>query len=953
MKRLAVLSALLFVAGTATADVTRFQLSGTVLDATGAVLPGATVTLRNVDTGLVQTAVSDERGEYHFPPLNPAGRWNLSAELGGFKTVTRSGSTFTANTTPKVDFRLELSSVAEEVTVDATAPVLETTTSDLKQSVGAEQVATLPNDGRSFLSFLQLSGSVVPTGGGSGNLSINGQGTRMADFLSDGTSMTGREIRTLNGEFGGGNGLSLDTIEEVQVISNGFKAEVGRTGAGAISLVTKSGTNEFHGSAYTYQKPSSLVSVDQVTGSESGIDRKQYGGTLSGPIVKDRTHFFLNGEIGRIKDSAVVSSVLDPGTFEVPIDTDQVFAKIDHSVNPKNRLDLRINWNKNDSLNNGIGGLNTFDRRFNAEGRTLNAATSLTSTIGGSQINEFRFRFTKDTVDFYSPLVSATGAESRDPDFSQLPSPAISRPGVGNAGPNPSFPQNLVEKRYQFVDHFSIYKGHHTFKLGVDLLASDRFVTFFNNFTGTYSFAAGTPFPYDPNNPATDPFQYTQNFGVSSLNFNDQMLSFFVQDDWEVSPGFTLNLGIRHDYDSLFQGDWNNLGPRAGFAWDIGHKGRTVVRGAFGVFYDTLESSLVNRESNFGPEGQISIDLRQGDPLFPTFPNRFSTLPGGASAVPRAVAYIPIFTGDQFPHSIGDRLQRDTPYFLNYNLGIEHQLKPGWSVSADVTRVEGKDLLVTFDANAPDFFALGPGQTRTQAQANASRPFGSPNVVPGPFGIDFGGFRTLYLQFNGGNTSYWGVKLGLDKYFDGKYGFQVRYTWSRARGDVDNFRTSGSFIPGLTTIDGDRSYQYGVTNTDVPHLFVANTIVELPLQFRFTGSFFARSGFPYTGVAGFDADGDGFSSGGSYGDRAAGLERNSFRMDAFVNVDLSLTKYFTFGAKQRVDLRFEVFNVFNRANDLNVNNTLGLDPSNPNPGFGSQTQHSPPRSAQFAVRYSF
>ena len=130
--------------------------------------------------------------------------------------------------------------------------------------------------------------------------------------------MTGREIRTLNGEFGGGNGLSLDTIEEVQVISNGFKAEVGRTGAGTINIITKSGTNEFPGSVYTYQKPSSFVANDLITGNESSADRQQYGATFGGPIVRDRTHFFVNWESNRIDDESVVTSALEPGHVRTP-----------------------------------------------------------------------------------------------------------------------------------------------------------------------------------------------------------------------------------------------------------------------------------------------------------------------------------------------------------------------------------------------------------------------------------------------------------------------------------------------------------------------------------------------------------------------------------------------------------------------------------------------------------
>jgi hypothetical protein len=383
----------------------------------------------------------------------------------------------------------------------------------------------------------------------------------------------------------------------------------------------------------------------------------------------------------------------------------------------------------------------------------------------------------------------------------------------------------------------------------------------------------------------------------------------------------------------------------------VGEEGKTVVRGNFGIFYDTLESSLVNRESNFGPEGQTTIDLRRGDPLFPEFPERFDSLPPGASQLTRATVYIPIFQGEDFPGSI-DTVERTTPYYVNYSLGLERELRPGWGASIDYTHVEGENLLVTFDSNAPPFFEVGPGRTRTLAQADPLRPFGSPNVVPGPFGVDFGGFRSLFLQINGGATDYNAVKFGLEKYFSGRYGFGVRYTWSRARGDVDNFRTTGSFVPGLVDLDGDRSYQYGPLNTDVPHLFVANALYQLPWDIRVGGVILIRSGLPYTGIVGSDADGDGVNA-GAYGDRPAGVGRNSYRLETLQNFDLTVAKAFRFAERHQVEVRLDLFNALNTENITQVNTVLGLDPANPRAGFGSRTGVAGQRQAQISLRYSF
>jgi outer membrane receptor protein involved in Fe transport len=943
---------LLLIPCSARADITRFDLSGTVTDGTGAVLPGVTVTLKNADTGQNRATVSDGEGRYSFNAMPPTGKWSLSVELQGFAPQTREGLEFQANTRPEINFQMSVGSLQEAVTVEAAAPLVRTRESELSSILDAKQVTELPTNGRNFLSLLQTSGSVVPTGNGSGALSVNGQGTRMANFVADGVSMTGREIRTVNGEFGGGNGLSLDVVKELQVITNGFKAETGQTGAGTISVVTKSGTNTLAGSVYGFWRPSDFVAANLLTGLKTAQKRQQFGGTIGGPIKKDLTHYFANYEDTKIDDEAVVTSALAPGTFPTPQRQKQGFFKLNHRFSDRNLLDARYSFNRNKQENQSIGGLNTFERRTNTEGRTDAFVTSLVSNFGTNKVNEARFRYTFDVVDFYSPLTASTGAESRNPDFSTAPV-TVTYTGVGNLGTNPSFPQNLVEKRAQWVDHFSLVKGSHQMKAGLDVIGSWRFVTFFNNFAGTYTFAQGTPFPFNASNPATFPFQFTQSFGTSGLNFKDYMAGVFVQDDWEIKRGLTLNVGVRWDKDSLFQGDNNNFAPRAGFAWSLGDDARTVIRGNTGIFYDTLESSAINRESNTGPVGQTTIDLRQGDPLFPTFPNRLSAFPTGANTVARAQVYVPVFEGEAFPGSIGDHLQRVAPYFFNTNIGVQREISRDWAVSADYTRVYGYDMLVTWDINAPPYFALGPGQTRTVAQANLLRPLGVPNTTGGDYGIPFTGFRSLYLQFNGGHTEYNAVKFGVNKRMSNRYAVQANYTLGKAEGDVDNFRLANSFVPGLRALDGDRSYQWGPSDTDTRHVFVASGTYDVAFGLKVGAILFARSGFPYTGVVGTDSDGDGFSSNASFGDRPASLTRNSFRYPAHVSLDTSIAYDLKIAGSQRVEVRFDVFNVANRRNISQVNNIIGLNPQAPPALFGTVTQVRDQRQAQIAVRYRF
>jgi hypothetical protein len=315
--------------------------------------------------------------------------------------------------------------------------------------------------------------------------------------------------------------------------------------------------------------------------------------------------------------------------------------------------------------------------------------------------------------------------------------------------------------------------------------------------------------------------------------------------------------------------------------------------------------------------------------------------------------YVPIFQGPDFPLGIGDQFHRIAPHFFNTNVGVQHELSTNWALSADYTRVYGYDLLTTFDINAPPYFALGPGQTRTLAQADRLRPLGSPNTTGGPYGIDFTGFRTLYLQYNGGSTQYNAVKFALTKRLSQSYSLQANYTLGRAQGDVDNFRAANSFVPGLTTIGGDRSYQFGPSDTDVRHVFVVNGTYLAPYGLRVGAILFARSGFPYTGVVGTDANGDGFVSNGSFGDRPASLTRNSYRYPAQATIDTSVAYDLRLAGSHAVELRFDVFNLGNKRNITTVNNIVGLDPNSPPATFGTVTAVGAQRQAQIAVRYRF
>ena len=228
--------------------------------------------------------------------------------------------------------------MSESITVQAAAPLVRTRESELSSILDAKQVDELPTNGRNFLSLLQTSGSVVPPGNSpsSGGFPSTDRATAWPTSSPMAYRSPAARFAPLNGEFGGGNGLSLDVVKELQVISNGFKAEAGQTGAGTISVVTKSGTNTMAGSAYAFWRPTDFVAANLLTGASTTQKRQQFGGTLGGPIVKDRTHFFVNYEDTKIDDVSVVTSILAPGTFAAPQTQKQGFFKVNHRFTDRN-----------------------------------------------------------------------------------------------------------------------------------------------------------------------------------------------------------------------------------------------------------------------------------------------------------------------------------------------------------------------------------------------------------------------------------------------------------------------------------------------------------------------------------------------------------------------------------------------------------------------------------------
>jgi hypothetical protein len=909
------------------AQVSTFDLSGTVLDPSSALLPGATITLRNTKTGLVRTETADDRGRYHFIALPVVGEYSLKVELSGFAADERSGLVFQANTRPVIDVTLKLATLAEATTVTGAAPILETRKAELSLTVDQQKIETMPLNGRNYLDLANFAPGVHGAAT-RGDLSINGQLGRNIDYVVDGVSN-----KVIEWGDASKTGLSLDVLQEFQVITSQFSAEFGHALGGIVSAVTKSGTNDVHGTTYIYGRPGQLDADNALTGTKAPFNQQQFGGVLSGPIVKNRTHFIGSYE-GMNQDSQlVVASPLQSGAFPATRNRTQGFSKVTHRLTDSHNAQLRFNLDDDERIG-GFGGLVLPDGGTKNSRSSWELQGTVTSVLSKQMVNEGRFQ--------YSQFVNES--------TNLAPGPRVTYTGFAIYGANNGSPQDIRENRIQFNDKLSRDFGAHRTFVGVDMSHIAKTGVFNADSVGVYTFAAGTPYPFSAANPATFPQQFTQGFtdprrpislhrdfapfDFAGIDRSYMNVDVFGQDDWEVRRGLTLNLGARYEKQTSSP-DSNNIMPRTGFAWDLNTDGRTVVRGGYGRFYDQLFDNIPNTEDLFGITGNFSITMTPGgNPgVFPTFPAVFPSLPPGFSAA----------LGRTVTLDLGalDPAARKTPYSDQVTLGVARELRSDLALTADYIYLRGRDLFRTIDLNGPTAFDTTTGATRTVPQADATRPYGSPSRVPGPYGITEGGFKQIRGIFSEGSSWYQALKFNLTRRFAQRYFYQVSYTFSQAENEQDDF---GSAAQGADPFDFLRAR----ASNDVPHILTLNGTYVLPYAVSVSAIAAFKSGLPVDPQAGADLNGDGFNT-----DRPGTLARNSYRLPTSKTIDIAAAKTFALAGSNQIEVRMDVFNLLNATNVTGVNTVYGRVFGTPAATFMQPTAVANPRQFQFAARYRF
>lgn len=1019
-------------------------INGRVTDPQGAVVANAVITVTNIGTNQTVTATATGNGDYRVVNLQP-GRYRVETTVSGFAKGTVDNVIVEVGQSTQVNISLLVEGATAEVEVTAEAPVVNTSDSASSSNINQTSINELPINGRRASNFVLLTPGAVPDGN-FGLISFRGISGLLNNSTVDGGDNNQAFFSEERGRTRINYAISQDAVREFQVNTSNYSAEFGRAAGGVVNTVTKSGTNEFHGSVFYYLRDNRWGSRNafsfqtiltpsgtQTVGLKPKDERHQFGGSIGGPIVKDKFFFFFSYDEQRRDFPGVATAssltffnpitVTDPAgnnrvcpgtspgtvttvpgeilfcrgitqaqvnsgmsflqslTGEVPRRGDQrlFLPKIDWVINDKHTFSAvfnRMRWDSPAGVQTQaivFRGKNSFgDDLVSLDSLNLRLSSILTPTI----LNEARFQYSRD-LEQQVAQPSAPGEPTTANGFS----PQVAIGGGGLTFGKPNFLDRAAypdEKRWQYANSTTISKGRHTLKFGGDInYVSDLLDNLFQN-AGAYSYSNLTEFLSDFGNPSLKRYtNFAQNFGPSAFKFRTMDYNFFVQDDMRVTPTLTLNFGLRYEYQQLpepqipnpnnartsdFPSDTNNYGPRVGFALDATGDGKNVFRAGYGIYYGRIiNSTISNAITNTGSvNGQRSTGtMLPSNPASPTYPNVLSSLPtvgGGGGA-------IIIFK---------DNLQN--PMIHQMDVIYERMLGRSTVFSVSGLLSVGRYLPAFIDTNLNPpsatttyTFVGGPfgGQTLTVPRFTGARP----NT----------GFTSITEVSDAISSEYAAIVFQLNRRLSSGLQFQMNYTFSNAE---DNGQTSQTFTTVNSPLNPfDLSLDRARSNLDIPHRFVSSLVYAPRTLFGLGGDSSVgrailggwtispivtiQSGTTYSfGVSGnapSSTAGGILGAGGS--NRLPNVRRNSERSPYIVNVDLRVSRRFTFTEDMSLELLAEGFNIFNRVNVTGIGTTaytisgtnLNFAPNAATFGVPNTAGNSifRERQLQFAARFHF
>jgi len=954
------------------------SLQGRITDNSGAVVANATVTATNTETGLSRSASSDANCGYNIGSL-PAGSYKVEAKAGTFQPQART-IPLTVGESATLDFSLAPGQIAEEVSVAAEAPLVETTSTSTDTVIEQRQIQTLPVNGRQFIDFALLAPGVTIGDTTSGStdviiepvtkLSFAGQNIHYNFIAIDGadnmSTASGVQKTT----------PSTDAVREFRVVNNTYSVASGRAVGGIVNIITKSGTNDFHGSLYEYLRNDAFDARSELAAPGlNKLRQNQFGFTLGGPIKKNRTFFFGNYEGQRRSENPYYNSVILANLaqinsfksgFGLPAeqlnvnrksDFDNFLVKLDHSFSDHEYIFLRYFFN--DGRLTNVSPLNDgFDLPSGFKDNNLRDQSlvgSLTSTFSAHLVNELRLQYGHRTFDF--PTVTTQ--------------PHLEVLNTFTAGVNRGNPDFYQESRTEIVDNVTSQHAKHTLAFGGDFSHVNTLESFplFYPFEADFGclFATQCPFSLQAGSPQVLFFERFKAPTFTEPTFNTSVFAgqqissavrhqaegetphsyggLYLQDSWQAKSNLNLNAGLRYQFESFPQNVLNGpkaeFDPRAGFAYSLGGKYNVVLRGGFGLFHGIIPMPLLACQAPScggttgifpGRTNENALNAATRLFAFASAPNitqiALADMLTGTYPDAAPLGFCPGGTVSGcgfFGDAVIARFDKNhkAPYGIQTSLGLAFQPSKDSALDISFLRSKGVHLGSFFNVNQPDpsgqatvhNSAGQPGQKNTYFAAPGIP--GSRSAAPG--------FPTLYAVYfeaaSRWNSEWNGLLVNFNKRMSHHFSTGVSYTWSKGIDDGPN--------PSFVLIPQDSANlkaERAISSDSVGQRFVLNTTLAGPTKmnafvnnFQFSTIITLESPNYFTKFAGFDANGDIFGN----NDRVGIEPRNTFKGDSYQSLDLRVARTFKATEKLRVETMAEAFNLFNTVNVRFFNTVYG------------------------------
>jgi hypothetical protein len=866
----------------------------------GEPLSGVTVVLRSTETGVERTAVTDAEGQATLRALAP-GSWELGAGRDGYQRLAGQPIELRVGQTAKVHVTMR-PIASGMVTVSGEAPMVDLYRTDISTNILPEQIEMLPVPDRRFeqLAFLAPAAQPDPTPffDRGGTPVLGGAGSAWSNsYIVDGVDATdpsrgSPELR-----------ITQDAIQEFRVIAQGFDAEIGQTAGGAISVVTRSGTNDLHGSIFGFYRAGGLRTQGALEEENVNFSRYHAGFTLGGPIVRDRTHFFAAFE--HIDDDNV--TLVRPGgdftglAADVPRPTVQTLAlaSFDHRFSATSSGFAKLAWERYGGDNDQVGGVadQSYGWSFNSEGLTLLVGHTL--IIDDIRLNEARVQLGSGSGE--TPLNSDARTEF------------FSSGSTLQTGANLNGNFTADQRRFRASDTFHWQpSSRHGLRFGA------AYQYYRQSFAGN-RFEHGM-LVYQ-NDTRDLPLVYFFGDGSGDITYTTEVIGVFFRDDWRVTDTLTLGLGLRYDLDldgnnpgfehPLVSGrslDRDNIQPRFGFTWDLSGAGRTIVRGGAGRYTGRFIHFPAIWELQYNGETGRILQSRVSVPGLPIDWQNPDT--SGFLLEPDIVL-------------LGNDLE--APESTQASLGVSHRLgDTGLVLEADLSWVEERNELVYFDDNWSG---------------------NDPACVTMPFLCRPNSDYNIIDRYDSeGRSRFRALTLGVAGTLRGGHLVNASVIVADKKSIMDDAGTM--YKPSDSA---DLEAEWGRSNVDERFRLVVSGVFLLPWDLTLAPIYEYGSGRPWNVLYGFDANGD-----GSRFDRPPEHDRNDQDGPRFSQLSLRLTKAIRFARGGRLDLIVEVFNLFNTINyDVNSVDNARFVEGGQNERFGKYTATLPPREIQLGLRYAF